>query len=68
LNQNSFQSIVDYEKNLIIKRKQSSLNNDVMTFRENSLHDWNSKIPVWASERIENSAWFKFKNEEKNVR
>jgi hypothetical protein len=39
-----------------------------MTFRENSLHDWNSKIPEWASERIKNSVWFKFKNEEKNVR
>jgi hypothetical protein len=68
LNQNCLQSIVDYEKNLIINRKQSSLNIDVMKFRENPPHDWNSQIPVWASERIENSAWFKFKNEEKNVR
>jgi hypothetical protein len=42
LNQNCLQSIVDYEKNLIINRKQSSLNIDVMKFRENPPHDWNS--------------------------
>jgi hypothetical protein len=67
LNQNSLQSIVDYEKNLIIKRKHLSLNNDIWTYRDRPPYDWNSTLPEWASERIKNSIWFKLKNEDKKV-
>ena len=61
LNQNSLKSIIDYEKNLIIRRKQSSLNNDIWTLRDKPPYDWNSQLPDWAIERIKNSSWHKCK-------
>ena len=55
----------NYENELVNKRKDSTLKNDVWKFRKEPPSDWNAPLPDWAEENIKDSFWYKSRNSQK---
>lgn len=51
-----------YENELVQKRVESVVKNDVWQLRQKPPSDWNSPLPDWCIERLKDTYWYKSRN------
>ncbi|CAF0838259.1 unnamed protein product [Brachionus calyciflorus] len=62
-----FESLIrlkNYEQQLVNKRVESIIKNDVWLLRKEPPSDWNAPLPDWALNNLKETYWYKSRNKE----